>query len=109
MEANIHCRLRMSSYVKPQLVLHRYHFLPILPIPILHLSILADTDTGDPWAVNKIVSTKNKEFFSAGSTIKFVNGTNQVESVPNTPLTTGISCNIKLARDIRATCHMHTH
>ena len=63
LEANIHCRLRMSSYVKPQLVLHRYHFLPILPIPILHLSILANTNTGDPWAVNKIVSTKNKKFF----------------------------------------------
>lgn len=61
--------VEFSSYVKPQLVLYRYHFLPILLIPILHLSILADTNTGDPWAVNKIVSTKNKKFFSAGSTI----------------------------------------
>ena len=55
--------VEFSSYIKPQLVLHRYHFLPILPIPILHLSILADTDAGDPWAVNKIVSTKNKQIF----------------------------------------------
>ena len=37
--------VEFSSYVKPQLVLHRYHFLPILPIPILHLSILTNTNT----------------------------------------------------------------
>ena len=104
------------------LVLHRYHFLPILPIPILHFSVLADTntdtDTGDPWAepINQF-QQRTRNFLSADSTngLRFVNGTNEVELVPNTTLTTGISCNTKrcpydqsqLARHVNAACHVH--